>query len=332
MPTKLLGMLLLTRITKTKSMKTAKVLHNPGAGEGETSDKDIIAAVEAEGYKCGYLSTKKKGWEKKDWDQFESKDVDFIVVAGGDGTVRRLAHELLDRKLIERKLPIALLPLGTANNIARTLGIVGEAEDIIKSWKQHKIKKYDVGRIGGLKKHKFFIESYGYGVFPRLMKEMRKLDKSTFDTPEHKIRTALHVLHDVIINYKPKLCKLKIDGEDFTGRFLLVEIMNTSSIGPNLHLAPFADPGDEFFDIVLITESQRKSFADYVKGKLEGKEEAPFFTARKARKLDIYWEGTALHVDDEHILLDDPADINIELQTGLLEFLVPPAPGVTAKP
>ena len=321
-------LLLFTQKTKleTPYMRTAKVLHNPGAGDGENSDKDIMTAVEAEGYKCSYLSTKKKGWDKKDWDRIESRDVDFVVVAGGDGTVRKIAHELLDRKLIEKRLPIALLPMGTANNIAKTLGIVGNTPEIIKSWKQHYVKRFDVGRITGLKKHKFFIEGFGYGVFPRLMKEMKKLEKSNFESPEQKIKTALQVLHDIILNYKPKLCRLNIDGNDYTGRFMLVEIMNTSSIGPNLHLAPFADPGDEMFDIVLIAENQRKAFADYVKGKLEGKNEAPFFTALKAKKLEIYWEGTALHVDDEHLLLDDPADINIEIQPGLLEFLVQNAP------
>lgn len=303
-------------------MKNAKVLHNPAAGDGENSDKELIEAIEAEGYKCSYLSTKEKGWEKKDWERIESKDVDFVIVAGGDGTVRKLANELLDRKVLDKKLPIALLPFGTANNIAKTLGIAGGAEEIIKSWKQHQLKKFDVGRINGIKKHKFFIESYGYGVFPRLMKEMRKLDKSLFDTPEQKIKTALQILYEIIRKYKTKLCRLNIDGEDYTGKFLLVEIMNTSSIGPNLHLAPFADPGDEFFDVVLISENQRDEFAEYVKGKLEGKEASPFFTALKAKKLQIYWEGTALHVDDEHVLLDEAADVKIEILPGLLEFLI----------
>lgn len=307
-------------------MKVAKILHNPNAGDGDNSDRELTNAIEAEGYKCSYLSTKQKGWEKKDWERMESKDVDFIVVAGGDGTVRKLASELLDRKVIDKRLPIALLPMGTANNIAKTLGIKGEANDIIKGWKEHEIKKYDVGRIDGVKRHKFFIESYGYGVFPRLMKEMKKIDKRIFETPEQRIRTALQLLYDIVLRYKTKVCKLNIDGQDYTGRFLLVEIMNTSSIGPNLHLAPFADPGDETFDVVLITENQRKEFSDYVKRKLEGKEEVPFFTILKAKKLQIYWEGIALHIDDEHLVLDDPANVKIEMQPGLLEFFVPKRP------
>ena len=83
-----------------------------------------------------------------------------------------------------------------------------------------------------------------------------------------------------------------------------------------------ADPGDEIFEVVLIAESQRDEFAKYVKGKLEGRKEDPFFTVLKAKKLQIYWEGTALHIDDEHLVLDDAADVKIQIQAGLLEFLV----------
>ncbi len=63
-----------------------------------------------------------------------NEKVDFIVAAGGDGTIRKITKELLDRKLSEKTWPIALLPLGTANNIAQTLEINGTSEDIIHSW------------------------------------------------------------------------------------------------------------------------------------------------------------------------------------------------------
>ncbi len=299
-------------------MKIAHVLHNPAAGSSENSEEELMAALEAEGYKCSYLSTKERGWEK-----IESKGVDFIIVAGGDGTVRKLAGELLERKLIEKKLPIALLPQGTANNIAKTLGINGGAAEIIKSWKQHELKKFDVGRIEGLKKAKFFIESLGYGVFPRLMKEMKKIEKSVSDVPGGRLKIALGILHEIVLTYKGRHCEIQIDDKDYSGNFLLAEVMNTSSIGPNLNLAPFADPGDGFLEVVLIPESQRQEFADYVMGRLNKKEEVPFFKVLKAKKLQIHWEGKALHVDDEYIQLEVATAMKIEIQAGLLEFLVP---------
>src|SRR4051794_8685614 len=109
-------------------MKTVKLLHNPGAGdEGHTKD-ELITQIRAAGYNCEYASV--KGWL---WDNLTDK-IDFVIVAGGDGTVRKVTKALLDRKVLAKTFPIALLPLGTANNISKTLQITGSTEDIIQSW------------------------------------------------------------------------------------------------------------------------------------------------------------------------------------------------------
>jgi diacylglycerol kinase (ATP) len=297
-------------------MRSANVLHNPKAGGGEYSKKKLVALIESLGFNCSYSSTKQKGWDK-----FEATDTDFVVLAGGDGTVRKVAGILMDKKL-----PIGLIPLGTANNIARTLGITGKVDDIIEAWTDRNIKKYDVGRIYGLKKAGFFLEGFGYGVFPRLMKAMKsKADRLT-DNTEKNLKVALETLHDIILNSKARFCKVTIDGADYSGKFLLAEVMNTQSIGPNLNLAPFADPGDGVFEVILISERQREEFATYVHNKLHGLEQPAIFNILKAKNLDIYWEGTLLHVDDEIIQLDMPAEVKIKIQEGVLEFLVPDQP------
>lgn len=300
-------------------MRSANVLHNPKAGEGEYTKKKLLALIEAAGFKCSYSSTKKKGWDK-----IEAADTDFVVLAGGDGTVRKVAGALLDKKL-----PIGLIPLGTANNIARTLGVTGKPKDIIKAWNNKHIKKYDVGRIYGLKKAGFFLEGFGYGVFPRLMKEMHKKERKLTDSPEKSMRKALETLHDIILNSKARYCKISLDGADHSGNFLLAEVMNTQAIGPNLNLAPFADPGDGSFDVILIAERQREEFATYVHNKLHGVEQPPVFNILKAKNLDIYWEGRLLHVDDEIIEMKEPVEVKIKLQEGVLEFLVPDHPSET---
>ena len=146
-------------------MKSAKLIYNPKAGEGADPTQNIIAILKKAGYECSLSSTKEEGWEKLD-----AKETDLIIVAGGDGTVRKVAFEFLDKRL-----PLGLLPLGTANNIAKTLELEEEPEDIIAQWDLKKIKRFDVGRIYNLKDQKFFIEGLGFGVFPRLMKEMQKI-------------------------------------------------------------------------------------------------------------------------------------------------------------
>src|SRR4051812_7273089 len=122
-------------------MKTAKLLHNPGAGNERHTKDELVTQIKAAGFNCEYASV--KGWF---WDNITDK-IDFVIVAGGDGTIRKIAKELLGRKILDKTFPIALLPVGTANNISKTLQIFGKTADIIQSWHKGNIKKYDVGKI-----------------------------------------------------------------------------------------------------------------------------------------------------------------------------------------
>ncbi len=299
-------------------MKKAMVLHNPGAGEGDMSRAELMRIMRSAGFKCSYSSTKPLRWEN-----IEAADIDFLVLAGGDGTVRKIAEELLSRKVLDKKLPIGLLPIGTANNIAKTLGLYGERVDIVKGWRSGKVKKFDVGRIHGLEEPSFFLESFGYGLFPKLMHEMKVQKKDDIEDPKKKMQAALELLHYLIVSAPAKKCKLIIDEQDHSGEFLLMEVMNTRSIGPNLTLAPTADPGDAIFDVVPVRESQRSALAEYVRRKIDGADVQFDFPLLRGESLQILWNGKHVHADDEYYRLEKPLKITIEIRDGLLEFLLP---------
>ena len=298
-------------------MKYVKLLHNPTAGEEDHTKKELIPLIEEAGWECRYSSTKEKGWDKIE------PDTDFVVVAGGDGTIRKTALTLLERKFSDKKLPIAVLPLGTANNISKSLGITGSVEETIASWKSGQIKKYDIGRIEGMDKTHFLVEGFGYGIFPRLIKAMKKIDKGKKDTPEKALQTALEELHHIVLSSEARHYHIQVDGNDHSGKFLLVEIMNSRSIGPNLELSPAADPGDGSFEVVLVPEEERALLATYVKNRIDGEDISFVFKTIPGSKVEIHTEDTLLHADDELITLEEPAAITVELQAGVLEFLIP---------
>lgn len=298
-------------------MKYVKLLHNPTAGEEDHTEKELTPLIEAAGWECRYSSTKEKGWD------IIEPDTDFIAVAGGDGTIRKAALTLLERKFSDKKLPIAVLPLGTANNISKSLGITGSVEETIESWKTGQIKKYDVGRIEGMERPYFLVEGFGYGIFPRLMKVMKKVDKERKTTPEKALQTALEELLHLVLSTEARHYHVLVDGNDHSGKFLMVEVMNSRSIGPNLLLSPNADPGDGSFEIVLVPDEDRRQLADYVKGRISGEEANFNFPAISGSKVEIHTEDTLLHADDEMISLEEPVAITVELQAGILEFLVP---------
>ncbi len=296
-------------------MTTVELLHNPGAGDESHEKEDLMNAIQHEGYQCRYTSTKSKKLSI-------SSDVDFVVVAGGDGTVRKITKELLERNVLDKQVPIALIPLGTANNIAKTLGIKGSAKEIIQQWKYSKPVKYDVGRVFNVEKAPFFLESFGYGLFPYLMQKMKKLDESLVDTPDKKIQNALRQLHEIIESYDAKYCSLKIDGIDYSGTYLLAEMMNIKSIGPNLMLASDADPGDGMFEVVLIKEEHRSKLAYHIYQRIKGIETSYSFESVKAKKIKISWDGTHVHADDKVVKLEKSALVEIEIREGLLRFLI----------
>lgn len=297
-------------------MKRALLLHNPGAGDEEHSAEELRSLICNHGFECIYLSIKDKEW--KDFDV----EFDILVIAGGDGTVRKVAKKLLTRKVIDKSWPIGLLPYGTANNIAKTLEIDKTTEAIIQDWQQQNIQKFDVGRIENVPDAELFLESLGYGVFPYLMTQMKEREAPEEETPEEKIKAALKFLHQIILTYPLHYCKLNIDGKDYSGQYLLLEVMNTKSIGPNLFLAPDADPGDGMLEVVAVTNENKDAFESYVSGKLNG-EERPFdFTHFRGKNISLNWEGTHVHVDDEVIKIKKEQEVKVELKEGLLEFLV----------
>jgi diacylglycerol kinase family enzyme len=305
-------------MTKWNSMKVCTLIHNPGAGAEKYNKDELISQIESLGYECRYISIKKTEWKDLD------PDTDFLVIAGGDGTVRKVTKRLLNRKILRKRFPIALLPLGTANNISKTLNIEGEPEEIAQTWSQRNLKKIDIGFIDGLEEPNFFLEGFGQGIFPILMQKMKDSDGKAFSNLKEEIKYSLKVLQDTVRTYKPEELQLQINGQDHSGRYLLAEIMNIRSIGPNLMLAPDADPGDGELEVVLVAESQRVEFAKYVENKLNGMENPFVFNSIKAKSIRMHCRNTHIHIDDELIMIDDQLEINIEVFEGLLKFFAGP--------
>lgn len=299
-------------------MKTIHLIHNPGAGDEAHSKSTLLRLIEAAGYECRYCSTD----DGKEWLDMGPK-TDFIVIAGGDGTVKETVTKLLKRENAGKRLPIAILPCGTANNIAGSLNIKGDMVDIIRRWSNPETTSIDVGEIYDMdEKPRFFIESFGYGLFPFLMKEMEKTGRNKIEDKEQKIKAAQQLMHTISHSYKPHYCELIVDGEDHSGEFLMAEIMNTRFIGPGLFLSPHGHPGDGTFEVVLIPGEDQEKFAGYVDSKINDVEVAYSFVTIKAEDVKIKWKGTHAHIDDEKIKLKENTPVHVRVKKNALVFLL----------
>lgn len=290
--------------------KNIRLVHNPAAGDDTNGDKDeLCQLIEDLGHQCKVV-TKKDAVKKID------PQTDIIALAGGDGTIRMAVMALLEKKL-RFKRPIAILPQGTANNIAISLGIPLDCEKAIGLWRNCLLKKFDVGMVTGLeRKPLYFIESIGFGVFPLLMKKMDKKNTEHLSA-EDEIKTALRQLRKLAAAFTAKKLKLTVAGGSFEKECILVEVMNIASMGPRLVLAADADPGDGQFDIIIVTADQRQELIDYIDGLLNGTDIEFKIRPIRASTLAIEWEGKEIHIDDERM-----SYLGQQLKLTMLESLV----------
>ena len=131
------------------------LIHNPKAGDRKHSKKQLMASLTRCGHQAFYQSIKERGWKKA-----FKKPVDLVIAAGGDGTVHQTAWQIIDSGI-----PLAILPLGTANNLARSLGFTESVDEILQSLHCGKSQPFDIGVARNGSQTDYFLEAAGGGLF-----------------------------------------------------------------------------------------------------------------------------------------------------------------------
>ena len=300
------------------------LIHNPDAGSGDQpTGEELVRLIRGAGHTVIYQSSK-----HADWQAALEAPTDLIAIAGGDGGVGLVA-----KKLIGKNLPLTILPMGTANNIAATFNLKDRPLDrLIAGWTRARRRKFDVGVASGPWGSSFFIEGVGAGAFTDTMSRLdarRNADLAHHEDIDKKLQTVLHILMIRLEGSKAMRLKMALDGRDLSGDYVLLETMNILSIGPNLCLAPDADPGDGLLDIVLVPEREKEKLTRYLTELIAGKKISPDLTVHRGRHLQIECEELRVHIDDdvwpshgEHPPYA-PMIIDISLHPESLEIVIP---------
>lgn len=295
------------------------LLHNPKAAGGELDRDDLVRALVEAGHAVTYQSTKDKGLEHA-----LEEPGDVVLVAGGDGTVRKAAGMLMGRGV-----PMALLPFGTANNISRTLGLNESAREAIAGLSRARRVPFDVGTAKGAWGETHFLEGVGLGAFPIAMCLAEKRVDNRAARSDHEdmgLTRDLRYLSRVLRKMRPTTWQIEADGENLSGEYYLCEVMNIRSVGPNLFLAPKADPADGFLDLVLVPASERSHLLDYIAARVARREAEAWLPTRRVKRVTIMAAGAEVHIDDR---LEHPHEkpsamgglVELTVQERALEFL-----------
>jgi len=266
------------------------LIHNPGAGKQASDADDLKKLLERAGHKVRYQSSKEARWKKA-----LKKPADLVVVAGGDGTVGRVV-----RRMPGREVPVALLPSGTANNIARSLGQHERPfEELVRGWENARQVRLDVGVARGPWGERYFIEGVGAGVFADLLAHSDPKKAKKRKKARNPVEGGLRRLRQQAARARPVQICAALDGEDISGEYLLFEALNLRYIGPNLFLTANSNPGDGRFELVMVSEAERSRLLYYLEHWQDDRERLAILPSKTGSRLEIEWTGFPLHIDDK---------------------------------
>jgi YegS/Rv2252/BmrU family lipid kinase len=172
--------------------------------------------------------------------QAVERGIDIAVAAGGDGTVSEVANAVAGRPTA-----LALLPVGTANVLARELGIpidLQQAVALIAG--QHATKAIDAMKVGD----RHFVLQIGIGLDSLMIRDTDRESKRRFGQIAY-----LWTLGTRLLGYQPRRFTVYADGERRRPRAAQVLIANGGALGvQSLRWGPNITPSDGQIDVCVI--------------------------------------------------------------------------------
>ncbi|MGE3783923.1 MAG: diacylglycerol kinase family protein [Alphaproteobacteria bacterium] len=293
--------------TKTR----VALIHNAAAGDASHGRDWLLDVLSRAGYEVEYHHHKNAAI-----DAALDSAAALIVVAGGDGTVAQVAA-----RARPDGPPIAILPLGTANNIAASLGLGGDIEGLVAGWRGGAARPFYPIDCEGPWGRRRLVEGLGFGAIEEAIADLP-------DTVDHE--AACRGYAREVMTDDPELLELTIDdGETICERFAVLEIAAIPLVGPNLNLAPTANPSGRHFAVSFIrdTVAERRSLAAWIIAPRQG--EPPPVIMRRAARATIAGRFQRVRIDgDVHTAAEEPgwdldAPITLTSAAEPIRFLIP---------
>jgi diacylglycerol kinase (ATP) len=288
------------------------IYQNPDAGHEPSLPQALVDKLQRAGHEVEWRSIKEHRL-----DDSTIRTFDLIVAAGGDGSVGRTA-----RQLVGGNVPIAVLPMGTANNLASILDAgKHDLADRITEWS---IVPFDAGTVEWGDGRDWFFEGFGIGAFAETAARLTALDKAgpTEDTREAELARDIMALRDRSREQTPLECEVHLDGTVVSAPLVMLEVLNIGLIGPQLEFAAGVDPSDGALDVVLVDEAQGGKLTEYLEARAAGRDPGPPFAATRAREVRVKLpSGVSAHIDGKSVTLPSPADIMLGIQHHAVRFL-----------
>lgn len=234
--------------------------------------------------------------------------VNRVILAGGDGTVNLALDALM-----EAKLPVGLLPLGTANDLARSLDIPEDLEEAANIIVRGHSRRIDVARANDVS----FINAIGMGLGPQMTREMDSETKSRFGVLAYLIGIAR-----AFRRQRTFAARVEGDRGRAEGQFIQITVANGIHYGGGMTVADDAKLDDGKLDVLLVPrQSHWLLLANALRFKLGQTRNADNITHWRCHQLSIETDRELEVTADGEFLTSTP--VECEVIPGALDFYAP---------
>jgi diacylglycerol kinase (ATP) len=307
-PGKLNGRLAVAYKTSGVKLKHIHFIVNPASGKQEPVLSYINSAM-AEAKLEWDISVTKKDLGAGDIARELIGKTDLVAVYGGDGCVTAVASALHGTVL-----PMAIIPGGTANVMAKELGIPLETVDALAllAHDKHQLMAVDMGVVNGMP----FLLRVNLGIMADMVTQADRGLKESIGQLAYGVTAVKAVTQAQSVNYE-----LEIDGEEITAAGVSLTVTNSGNMGiGDFALQPGISITDGLLDVILMKDNSLVSvFKLAGSALLQQETEALQHWKAKKIKISMPQEQSFICDDTEHT----SRKLDVEIVPGSIQMLVP---------
>lgn len=284
---------------------------NPISGtKSKTQTPQAIANIYNDSNEDVYITyTKRAGHAYELALEAVNDGITKIVAVGGDGTINEVA-----KALTNTDASLGIIPLGSGNGLARSLGIPMETTKAIQNLIDGEIVRIDTCNINSTP----FFCTTGFGFDAEVSNRFAEA------TTRGPLTYGISMIREYL-SYVPQKCKITIDDkETFEIEAFVVAIANASQYGNDAYIAPKAKLTDGLMDLVILKPFSSFDMPKVVIQLFNKKIDKNIHQySTTARKIFIERENPGfIHVDGEPMTINDKS-LSISIIPNSLNVIVP---------
>jgi len=232
--------------------KKALLIINPYAGRMKSRAGlfDIVHLLTENGYETTVLSTTKRG-DATEYAASLDRYYDMVLCCGGDGTLNETITGMMKS---QKRIPIAYIPTGTANDLAASLGLPRNIKKAVGIAINGRACPHDIGLFNN---RSYFTYVASFGAFT-------KVSYATAQQAKNAVGYLAYFFEGLKNMSEIKPYRVRVECREITeeNEFLFGGVMNTLQAGGVLKMDRKAvDFSDGKFEVLLIRRP--KSTAEF---------------------------------------------------------------------